>query len=616
MAKRWRIRSHDSDRVETLRRAAGVPAVVAQLLACRGVSESAAKSFLDPKLSALHDPELLPNCTAAAERIHRAIADHRRITVYGDYDVDGISGTAVLYLCLKLLGADVGYYIPHRSDEGYGLNAEAVRSLAAEGTKLLVTVDCGIASVAEAEVARELGVELIITDHHEPGPSLPEAAAIVHPRVIAERATAGLSSSDCEKTPKNTAEQASSGTQSPYPFGSLSGSGVALKLAWAICQQAAGAKRVGTRMKDYLVQAVGLASLGTIADVVPLVDENRVLVRHGAESLANSPTPGLTALMKVAKVEPRKCSDGKMRIDAEDVAFQLAPRINAAGRLGQPQLAVELLVTDRADRAEELAKYIDGLNVSRRTIERSIQLAAGKQAKESFDRGEDSALVLADHGWHPGVIGIVAGRLAEKHHRPVVLISWDKAGVQPGVGSARSIPGFNLHEALADCDEYLLTHGGHAAAAGLRIEESQLAGFRAAFCELADSRISQEQRVAEIFIDVEAPLSAFTLETVRNLERLAPFGHGNARPLLCTTGVTLAGPPKPLGGGGHHLAMTLSQYEVSLRVVAFGGGEWADELAALDGPLDIAFRPVINHFRGRQSVELHLVDWRPSKAGS
>lgn len=593
MAKRWRIHSHDSARVETLRRAAGVPAVVAQLLACRGVSESAAKSFLDPKLSALHDPELLPNCAAAAERIHRAVADRRRITVYGDYDVDGISGTAVLYLCLKLLGADVGYYIPHRSDEGYGLNSEAVRSLAAEGTKLLVTVDCGIASVAEAAVARELGVELIITDHHEPGPSLPEAAAIVHPRVIS-----------------------GSSTQSPYPFGSLSGSGVALKLAWAICQQAAGAKRVGTRMKDYLVQAVGLASLGTIADVVPLVDENRVLVRHGAESLANSPTPGLTALMKVAKVEPRKCSDGKMRIDAEDVAFQLAPRINAAGRLGQPQLAVELLVTDRADRADELAKYIDGLNVSRRTIERSIQLAAGKQAKESFDRGEDSALVLADHGWHPGVIGIVAGRLAEKHHRPVVLISWDKAGVQPGVGSARSIPGFNLHEALADCDEYLLTHGGHAAAAGLRIEESQLAGFRAAFCELADSRISQEQRVAEIFIDVEAPLSAFTLETVRNLERLAPFGHGNTRPLLCTTGVTLAGPPKPLGGGGHHLAMTLSQYDVSLRAVAFGGGEWADDLAAVDGPLDIAFRPVINHFRGRQSVELHLVDWRPSKIDS
>ncbi len=598
MAKRWRIHSYDSVRIETLRRAAGVPAVVAQLLICRGVSESAAKSFLDPKLSALYDPDLLPNCPAAAERICQAAADRRRITVYGDYDVDGISGTAVLYLCLKLLGADVGYYIPHRSDEGYGLNSEAVRSLAAAGTKLLVTVDCGISSVAEAALARELGVELIVTDHHEPGPRLPEAAAIVHPRV-----TAG----DCS----STAAQPGGGRQ--YPFGSLSGSGVALKLAWAICKKTAGAKRVSPRMKDYLVQAVGLASLGTIADVVPLVDENRVLVRHGAESLANSPTPGMAALMKVAKVAPRKCSDGKMRIDAEDVAFQLAPRINAAGRLGQPQLAVELLVTDRPDRADELAGYIDGLNASRRTIERSIQLAANKQAKELFDPAEDAALVLADRGWHPGVIGIVAGRLAEKYHRPVVLISWDKAGVQPGIGSARSIPGFNLHAALAECGEYLLAHGGHAAAAGLRIEESQLVPFRAAFCELADARIPFEQRVAELFIDVEAPLSAFTLETVRNLERLAPFGHGNSRPLLCASGVTLAEPPKPLGGG-HHLAMTLLQHDVSLRAVAFGCGDWAADLAAAAEPLDVAFRPVINHFRGRQSVELHLVDWRPSKA--
>ncbi len=585
MSKRWRIHSHDLARIEALRRAADIPAVVAELLVCRGVTDpAAAKSFLDPKLTALHDPGLLPGCGLAAQRISDAIASKRRITVYGDYDVDGISGTAVLWLCLKLLGAEVGYYVPHRADEGYGLNGEAIRTLAAERTELLITVDCGIASVEEAALARELGVELIVTDHHEPGPRLPEAAAIVHPRLPVGE----------------------------YPFGSLSGSGVALKLAWALCQQASGAKRVAPRMKDFLVQAVGLAALGTIADVVPLVDENRVLVRHGTESLANAPTPGLTALMNVAKITPRKHSDGKMRLDAEDVAFQLAPRINAAGRLGQPQLAVELLVTDRPERAEELAQYIDGLNATRRTIERSIQLAATKQAKESFDPAEDAALVLADHGWHPGVIGIVAGRLAEKFHCPVVLISWDKAGIRPGTGSARSVPGFNLHAALADCGEYLLAHGGHAAAAGLKIEEHQQAGFRAAFCELADARIPHDQRVAEIFIDVEAPLSAFTLEAARHVERLAPFGHGNPRPLLCTTGVTLDGPPKPLGSGGHHLAMTLSQHNVSLRAVAFGGGEWADELAAVDGPLDVAFRPVINHFRGRQSVELHLVDWRPT----
>jgi len=582
MAKRWRIHPHDPGRIAALQRAAGIPAVVAELLVCRGVTDPAvAKDFLDPKLSALRDPELLPGCSHAAELIHAAIAARRRIVVYGDYDVDGMTGTAILWLCLRLLGAEVAYYIPHRVDEGYGLNAEAVRSLAGDKAELIVTVDCGIGSLAEADLARELGVELIVTDHHEPGERLP-AAAIVHPRLPG----------------------------GGYPFGGLSGSGVALKLAWALCQQASGAKRVSPRMKDFLVQAVGLAALGTVADVVPLVDENRVLVRHGLESLANAPTLGLATLMAVAKTAPRRHGDGKTRLDAEDVGFQIAPRLNAAGRLGQPQLAVELLVTDRSDRAQELAQYIDGLNATRQTLERSIQLAAAKQAKELFDPAEDAALVLADRGWHPGVIGIVAGRLAERFHRPVVLISWDKAGMRPGIGSARSVPGFNLHAALAACGEFLLSHGGHAAAAGLKIEEHQLGNFRAAFCDVAAGGISLEERSADLLIDVEAPLSAFTLQTVQQIERLAPFGQGNARPLLCTTGATLDGPPKPLGASGHHLAMRLSQHGVTLRAVAFGSGDRADELAALDGPLDVAFRPVINNFRGRQSVELHLVDWR------
>ncbi len=260
-------------------------------------------------------------------------------------------------------------------------------------------------------------------------------------------------------------------------------------------------------------------------------------------------------------------------------------------------------------------QYIDGLNATRQTLERSIQLAAAKQAREAFDPAEDAALVLADRGWHPGVIGIVAGRLADRFHRPVVMISWDKSSMRPGIGSARSVPGFNLHAALADCGEFLIAHGGHAAAAGLKIDERQLDGFRGAFCDVAARRISPAQRTAELLIDVEAPLSAFTLEAVGQFERLAPFGHGNARPLLCTTGVALAGPPKPLGTSGHHLAMNLSQHGVTLRAVAFGGGDWADDLAAAACPLDVAFRPVINHFRGRQSVELHLVDWRPTGNG-
>ncbi len=576
MPRRWRIHPHDFARIADLQRAAGISAVVAELLVCRGVTDPAqARDFLDPKLSALRDPEQLPGCREAAQKIHEAVAAGRRILIHGDYDVDGMTGTAILWLCLKLLGADrLGYHVPHRIDEGYGLSAETIRALAAEKYEVLITVDCGISSVEEASLARELGMELIITDHHEPGPRLPDAAAIVHPRLPG----------------------------GAYPFGGLSGSGVA--------QQAAGARRVAPRMKDFLVQAVGLAALGTVADVVPLVDENRILVRHGLESLAKVPTLGLAALMDRVGRTGQHQADGRARLDAEDLGFQLAPRLNAAGRLGQPRLAVELLVTDRPDRARELAEYIDGLNASRQTIERSIQIAAVKQAKEQFDPVEDAALVLAERGWHPGVIGIVAGRLAEKFHRPVVMISLDKAGLRPGIGSARSVPGFNLHEALAECGEFLIAHGGHAAAAGLKIQEHRLEGFRGAFSEVAATRIPPDERVAELHVDVESPLSALTLDTVRQIERLAPFGQGNSRPLLCTTCVRLAGPPKPLGTGGHHLAMTLEQHGVSLRAVAFGGAEWADELASLDGPLDIAFRPVINSFHGRQSVELHLVDWR------
>jgi single-stranded-DNA-specific exonuclease len=276
---------------------------------------------------------------------------------------------------------------------------------------------------------------------------------------------------------------------------------------------------------------------------------------------------------------------------------------------------VELLVTDRQDRAEELARYLDALNATRQTLERSIYLAAGKQVRREFDPVEDPALVLADRGWHAGVIGVVAGRLAEKYHRPVVLISWDPLGVKPGVGSARSVPGFDLHAALESCRDYLVSHGGHAAAAGLKIEEDNLPGFRAAFCELAAAEITEQQRQPVLAIDAEAPLSAFTLGAVQQIERLAPFGQDNDRPLLCAAEVTLAEPPRLIGSGGHHLALKLCQHDVTLRAVAFGGGEWADELAALDGPIDAAFRPVINTVRGRRNVELHLVDWREALNG-
>jgi single-stranded-DNA-specific exonuclease len=578
MSKRWRIHPHDAACIATIESGATVPAVVAQLLVCRGIRDpEQARRFLDPKLSALREPELLPGCLLAAERIHQALRQGRRIVVYGDYDVDGITGTALLCQCLKLLGGNAGYYVPHRIDEGYGLNPEAVRRLAADKAEMIVSVDCGIGSLAEAAVARECGIELIVTDHHEPGPQLPQAAAIVHP---------GLPGS-C------------------YPFRGLSGSGVAFKLAWAICQQASGAKRVGQAMKDYLVRALGLAALGTVADVVPLVDENRILVRHGLANILQKPSLGLATLLKVAGLAEKR------RIDAEDVGFTLGPRLNAAGRLGQAQLAVELLLTDRPERAEELALYVDGLNGSRQKLENSIYLAANKQAKEQFDPDTDAAIVLADHGWHAGVIGIVAGRLAEKYQRPVVLIAWDPLGIKPGHGSARSVPGFNLHAALECCAEHLLSYGGHAAAAGLTIVPGNLDAFRNDFCQVAAGLIADEGRVPELFIDAEAPLSVFSERIVRQIEQLAPFGHSNHRPVLCATGVTLAEPAKPLGSSGRHLAVRLTQHRVTMRAVAFGCGERIAELTPAAGPFEVAFRPMINTFKGRSSVELQLVDWRP-----
>ncbi len=579
MAKRWRIHPHDPARITALERAAAIPSVVAQLLLCRGIHDPrVARDFLEARLSTLRPPEDLPGVNDAAERIGAAISGGRKIVIYGDYDVDGMSGTALLYLCLKLLSADVSYYVPNRIEEGYGLNAEALRTLAGRGAQLILTVDCGVASCHEAQVARELGLELVITDHHQIGAALPAADAIVHPALPALA----------------------------YPFAGLCGAGVAFKLAWALCQRAGESKKVSPRMRDFLMQAVGLVSLGIVADVVPLVDENRVLVRHGLASLRERPVLGLAALMKLTGI------DEKPTLASEDISFTLAPRLNAAGRLGQATLGVELLTTQSAERAGALAAYLDELNASRDSLERSVYLAANKQATEQFDPAEDAALVLADRGWHPGVIGIVASRLAEKFHRPVVLVAFDALGVKPGVGSARSVPGFDLHAGFEACSEHLLSFGGHAAAAGLKIEEGRLEAFRQQFCEYVGAEMSASARSAELTIDAEVAFSCLTSGAVEQIERLAPFGHCNPRPMLCASDVKLCEPPKRIGRGERHLALRLSQHGVELRAVAFGGGEWMGDIAEEARPIAVAFRPQINHFRGRKSVELQVCDWQPS----
>lgn len=582
MQRQWRIIPHDEGRVEDLIKSTRLPAVVAQLLVSRGVydAEEAAR-FLDTKLMGLRDPQTLPGIPQAVAILVQAIEEKKPVVIYGDYDCDGMTGTAILVNGLRLLGADVSYYVPNRLEDGYGLNEDAIRKLAERGKQLIVSVDCGITSVAHAKLCKELGVQLVITDHHTIGSELPDADAVVHPRL-----------------PGTT-----------YPFGELCGAGVAFKLAWAICQEICGAKKVSEPLRRYLMQSLSLASIGTVADVVPLLDENRILVEHGIRMLRAEPLPGLTELMKVTQL------DQVSNLNTESIGFNIAPRLNAAGRLGQAQLAVELLTSPAGDRATQLAEYIHQLNGTRDTLQRSVQLAASKQAKAEFDPEGDPALVLAGVGWHQGVIGVVAGRLADKYAKPVLVLSLDPAGKRDAVGSGRAGgTGVDLYEALAECDDRLLRFGGHKAAAGLTISERELEAFRGDFCEAVARQWADNEIVPEIVIDAEATLGQLNLEVVKQMEMLAPFGAGNPRPILFCRGVEIDQPARRMGGGDRHLTVNLRQGSKVVRGVAFSGGDWCDPLNATEGPIEIAYRPVINEFRGFRKVEIHLVDWRPATA--
>lgn len=580
MRKTWRILPHDTGRVESLMRSAGVPPVVAQLLVSRGVYRpDDARLFLDSKLVGLRDPMELPGVATASTLILEALQSNTPITIYGDYDADGITGAAILVNGLRLLGADVHYFVPNRLEEGYGLSSAAIETLHRRGRRMIISVDCGITSIEQAELCRRLGITLIITDHHEMAETLPAAAAIVHPRLP--------------------------GTC--YPFGELCGAGVAFKLAWAICQQVCGAKKVTEPMRQFLMQSLALAAIGTIADMVPLLDENRILVHHGLRALHADALPGLRELMKLAKL------DRKSKLLSEDVAFSIAPRLNATGRLGQAQLGIELLTSPPGDRVVALAQYIEQLNASRDSLQRSVQLAAGKVAATEFDPESDPALVLAGVGWHLGVIGVVAGRLADKYAKPVLVISLDTTGNKPAVGSGRAGAAcFDLHDALEQCSGRLIRFGGHRAAAGLTIAEDQIDRFRSEFFEAVAQQVVDTEVTPEILIDAQAPLGQLNLQTVTQIEQLSPFGQGNPRPVLCSSGVTLAEPPRRMGSGERHLTVRLQQHNIQIRAVAFGQGDWCEGMLACNGPIDIAYRPVINDFAGRRNVEIQLVDWRPS----
>ena len=579
--KRWTFLPHDAGRIGELSAALRCSPLMAQVLVARGFDRREAELLMGGTLKDLHDPSLLPGVDEAARRIAAAIAAGRLITIYGDYDVDGMTATAILLRCLKLAGGRVEYFIPHRIEDGYGLNPQAIRDLhAADADQLVITVDCGIASVEEAALARDLGLELIVTDHHEFADSLPAAAAAVHPRIDPP------------------------GSDKPYPFGELCGAGVAFKLAWAVSKALHDGSRVSDAMRDFLIEAVGLTALGTVADMVPLRGENRIIVHQGLKALSGRDTPGMRALKAVAQI------DAGVRTD--DIGFSIAPRLNAAGRLGQSRLAVELLTTDDQMRAHELAKYIDDLNDQRRKVERRIAKEAREQVRESPSLEDAPALVLHQDDWHPGVIGIVAGRVVEEFGKPTFLVALDKkTGLLRGSGRSGGLA--DLHAALSACREHLVTYGGHAAAAGVSLEPSKLDAFREALA--AEIVAQRDGRPIEVplRIDAEVHLTALDLFAVKDLDRLGPFGQQHPKPVFAASGVTLAEDAKRMGGGDRHLSVRLRQGNRTLRAVAFGRGDWADELPAGGGAIDACFAPKINVWRERESVELELLDWMPAE---
>jgi len=553
----------------------------ARLLVRRGFADPAVtQAFLEARLDGLHDPMLLPDMPAAVARIARAVQEKQRIVLFGDYDVDGVTSTALLAGFFKLLGVQVDSLLPERDKGGYGLSAAALERIRARKPDLLITLDNGVSAHEPVAALRAAGIDCVIVDHHHVGPEgPPRALAVVNPK----RA------------------------DSDYPFKDLCGAGLAFKLAWAMAVDFSQSKKVSPEFRAFLMDALALAALGTLADVVPLQGENRILASQGIKALRRTATPGLRELLAVCQLAEAP------ELRARDVSFLLAPRINAAGRCGQAAEALELLTTTDAARARELAARLELLNRERQGIELEILESARAQAREALARPDaPRALVLASPDWHAGVIGIVASRIVEEFNRPAVLLAIDADG--QARGSGRSIRGFHLAEAFAASGEHLLSHGGHAAAAGLSARAEAIAAFRGVFEAEAARRLTPDDLRPGIRIETALPLQELSAALCRECERLEPCGMGNPQPMLAALGVQLAGQPKPMGTNEQHLSFLARQGETVLRTVGFGFGTHFNALceAAERGPLDLAFRPNLNTFRGATSVELRLEAFRPA----
>jgi single-stranded-DNA-specific exonuclease len=566
----WRLKEAESALVERLAREAGIPPLLALVLANRGFGEPVeADRFLSASLADIHDPLTMLGMESAVARLFSAVTAGEKVCVYGDYDVDGVTAVALLIDFFRKIGLDSLYYIPNRLEEGYGLSIEGVRSVAATGAKVIITVDCGITAVKEAQLCAELGIALIITDHHTPGPLIPAACAVINPL-----------QPGC-----------------PFPFKYLSGVGLAYNLAIALRGALRRAGHFEARPEPNLREYLDLVALGTVADIVPLVDENRIFVKHGLNELTRSARLGVQALKKVAGV------DGPVTCGA--VGFRLAPRLNAAGRLEDAALGVELLLCNDRQQGEAIAAELNINNLERQTLEQEILREALEMVgNDPLLKGRKS-IVLASGTWHPGVIGIVASRIVELFYRPTILIAMQNGN---GRGSGRSIPNFHLYDALRACSERLLKFGGHKYAAGIAIDEANLDKFVSSFDAVAGGLLSDADLIPELAIDGVIRPAELTLELAGQIERLAPFGMGNPEPLFLLRGARLIS-RRVLKGS--HLKLRLACGELVVEAIGFN----LDHEVAVGETVDLVCSLQINNWQGRSGLQLRIRDIRTAGTG-
>lgn len=565
MQNKWEFyEEYPPEVVDELKRQLLAPELIINLLLNRGLRTSdEVQAFLNPSTANLHDPFLMQDMDAATGRVIEALRAKERIYLFGDYDVDGITSVSLLYLFLKDLGGDVHYYIPDRQIEGYGLSAGGIERIHEAGGQLIISVDCGINSIDEVKLARELGVDIIISDHHEQGTTLPDAAAVLDPK-----------REDCG-----------------YPFKDLAGVGVAYKLAQGITE------KMGMDT-DYLENHIDLVAIGSAADIVPLVDENRIFVREGLTKINSCVEVGIQALIDVAGLRMG-------RMDVGQIIFGMAPRLNAVGRLGDAMRAVELLVTRNAGQAMKLARELELENRRRKEIDNRTLEEAIDEIESFYDPDKDRSIVLMREKWHPGVIGIVASRIIERYYRPTIMITIEN-GI--GKGSARSIPGFDIYDALRHCEDLLVQFGGHKYAAGLSIKAENFNEFRKRFNAIAKEMITTDDMVPKITIDAAIQLNEITPQIVKFLSHFAPFGPKNTRPLFTSYGVEVAGTPRIVGT--NHLKFRVRQGADSFDCIGFNMGDYLTRLEMGSRTIDMVYVIEENEWNNRKTIQLRVKDIR------